>query len=688
MSCRVVCILLLALIPASLRAQEAPTGEWGGLRALELIQSAQARRMEARADTGLVNFQADARIYVYFYLDREDTNTRNLVKTDQLALEVFWEAPDLVKQRIVGWRDEKSLPTNIHYHLDHLTVVMENFGNEIQLGDGDEVTGVLHPAAPAAEAFYQYRLADSLTLRLPGAAEPVRVYEVEVRPRNLDQPGLIGSVFIDRRAGDIVRMEFTFTPSAYRDPYLDYINISLDNGLWKGRYWLPNQQRVEIRRSLPLLDIPAGSVIRATIKVSDYQFNQPLPVTTFSGPRVVTVSREERESFEFEKDLYADVREEGIGPEIELSDIRRQAREMALERTLSGAAGAGLSISRLSDVLRYNRAEGAVVGIGFAAPLGRTLEVGVRGGWAFGEEHPLGELWLEKSAGPATIRSSIFANLPRNVGMPDASRLGATLSSIFAASDPLDLFYARGVEIDVRTPLDNQWSVSARIRGESQASAANTATFSFFGDEFRPVREIDEAEVAFSARGSLRREPAAGLDSSWWSELALEASTAKLELDDSRVTYIRPEVGVGWSRRFGPADSRLQVDGRAGMAFGELPRQGLFLIGGRGTLPGYPLHGFGGDRFASASMSASGELGTPWVRGRLVGAVGWTGVGDAGEDALRLWGAPTTEGLKASAGFGFGLFHNVLHVDFVRGLSGGGEWEVIVDANQEFWDFL
>ena len=111
----------------------------------------------------MVNFQADARLYVYFYLDRPDTGERNLVKTDQLALEVLWASPDRVKQRIVGWRDEKSLPTNINYHLDHLTVVLENFGDEIRLGDGDEVRGVPHPAAAGAEAVYDYRLADSLT---------------------------------------------------------------------------------------------------------------------------------------------------------------------------------------------------------------------------------------------------------------------------------------------------------------------------------------------------------------------------------------------------------------------------------------------------------------------------------------------------------------------------------------------
>ena len=88
----------------------------------------------------VVDYQADARGYVYFYLDRRDIDERTLVKTDQVALQVFWKAPNLTKQVIVGMRDRKTLPTNIHYHLDHLAVVQDNFGDRINsfasLADG------------------------------------------------------------------------------------------------------------------------------------------------------------------------------------------------------------------------------------------------------------------------------------------------------------------------------------------------------------------------------------------------------------------------------------------------------------------------------------------------------------------------------------------------------------------------
>ena len=155
-------------MPSAVSAQ----GVWNDARALELIDRARVRREAPHADTTLRNYQAEAAGYVYFYLDRRETDERTLVKTDQIALEVYWAAPSLTKQRIIGLRDESKLPNRMHYHLDHLTVVQDEFGDVIRLGDGDEVRDVTHPAAGGADSIYDFRVADSLTITLPGAPAP------------------------------------------------------------------------------------------------------------------------------------------------------------------------------------------------------------------------------------------------------------------------------------------------------------------------------------------------------------------------------------------------------------------------------------------------------------------------------------------------------------------------------------
>src|SRR4051812_13377218 len=664
----------------------AQDGAWNAARALELMDRAQVRRTQSLADTGMVDYQADARGYIYFYLDRRDIDERTLVKTDQVALQVFWKAPNLTKQVIVGLRDQKKLPTNIHYHLDHLAVVQDNFGDRIRIGDGDEVADVLHPAAPGGDRFYDYRLADSLTIRVPGAGEPVRVYRVEVKPKDPAEHALVGAVYVDRRAGDIVRMEFTFTRSSYVDRELDYINISLENGLWKGRFWLPNRQQVEIRRQLPELGFPAGGVIRGTMTINGYRFNQNLPLSRFSGPRVVMVPQARAREFPFEQPLDAELREQGIGPGVELGEIRRQAAELLRQRMLSGLPATRLDIPAASTIGRYNRAEGVAGGFGFRTPPREGVALDLYGGWAFGPGHPLARADLALGAGRSRVTAAGYLNQPRDVAVgPVVSGAMNTLSAALAGRDFSDLFYADGGTLELRRPAGAGWTLGLGVRVENQSSASVATTASAAGD-LRPVHRVDDGVFAGGWLRLARSSPS-GTALAW--RVALGADGGRLHADSAGdLDFVRPRLDLGLTRRWRPRDAQLDADLAAGAAAGTLPRQALYLIGGRGTVAGYGFRDFGGDRFATLRTTLSADLKSPFVRGRLLGQAGWSGVGSAGRDALAAWPAVPTQRLLTSAGAGVGLFFDVLRVDLMRGLSPGGHWELVVEANPSFWDFL
>ena len=361
--CLSTAALLLALFLTPLLEAQSTDG-WNGARALELVGQARDLRQATAVDSAFQAYEADARGYVYFFLDRPDTDERNLVKTDQIALKIFWRAPDETKQRLVGLRDEKQLPTSIKYHLDHLTVVQDDFGDLIQLGDGDEVAAVTHPAAPGAERIYDFRLADSLTVSLPGPTPDIRVYELEVRPKNPDGPGVIGTLFLQRGTGAIVRMNFTFTPASYVDGNLDYIRISMDNSVWDGKYWLPYRQEVELRRELPVIDFLAGSVIRGRFEIRNYRINPPLGDHTFAGGPVSSVPQLARETFPFETGLYDQLDEEGLETSTDIESIRERAMEVAGRKYVSGLKPSRLYVPFISSLYRYNRAEGSFVGGG------------------------------------------------------------------------------------------------------------------------------------------------------------------------------------------------------------------------------------------------------------------------------------------------------------------------------------
>lgn len=682
MSWKASCLFLLALVGATRPLPAQQTGEWNTPRVLELIERARARRAAPRADSGLYNYQARANGYVYFFLDHRDSEERTLVKVDQLALEVYWQAPNHTKQRIVGLRDVSRLPNRMYYHLDHLTVVQDGFGDVIRLGDGDEVRDVPHPVAPGADSIYDYRLADSLTLSLPGSPRPVRVYEVEVRPIRPDRPAFVGSLFLDQATAHIVRMTFTFTPAAYVDRRLDYIQISLDNALWEGRYWLPHEQRLEIRRQLPELDFPIGSVIRGVLRISDYRFNQTFPVSLFSGPPVEAAPRIEREAYPFEQGLFDGLNEEGLAPPPQLSELRKMAVELIGRRRLSALPRLRFHLPNASSALRYNRAEGLFLGGGAAYTLGGLGQVEARLGYATGPgQLSAGSLIRLNEILGLDFRLEAHRNALRDLGIRPG--IPGALNTILAATsgvDYLDPYFASGGSIAAERRLSDRWRLTLGLALEEHRSARLDQHAAPFDDSalFRTVRPIDEGTF-LGGRLLLRRTPSETSGLHWSGELALDAGTLEGE------AFGRPTATLTAAYRSPDRKSALEVRGAAGLGFGRLPAQHLFLLGGRATLPGYAYRGFGGDRFALGELEFSHEVVGPWVRLRALGAIGWTDFARSAPPPG--WDVAPTGTARASLGAGVGLIYDILRIDLVRGLN-GGQWQAVLSVHPGLRDIL
>jgi hypothetical protein len=489
-------------------------------------------------------------------------------------------------------------------------------------------------------------------------------------------------------------MSFTFTPSAYIDPRLDYIHVTLENGLWRGRFWLPHEQRLEIRREIPELDLPFGTVIRTRMRIGDYAFNRPVPEWLFASRLPVTmVAREERERFAFERPIDDEWRLEGLDRPLGMEEVRRQAREairqqVALgERTLTGLPRTRASIGTASDVFRYNRAEGLVLGGGWSIRGLEGTALRAHAGWAFGPGHPV----LRGSVTwPDPVRATLGVHLNRrgDVGGPRTSSGAAnTLGALLFADDPSDPYYASGAELTLETDAAPGWTARLVPRLERHTSAAATATYSLFGDpaDLRPVRPIDDGTLAQLGLG-LRRDARSPAGGSW---VDGRLSAGRLTADSGpALPFASAELegGIAWSasaRRL-----RVEIDGQAGAAIGDIPRQRLYLLGGRGTLPGIDHRSLAGDRFALARGVASADLFHPWARGRVLGSLGVVGRGEAGRDAVARWAEEATVGWRGSVGVGVGLFYDLLRIDLGRGIGPGGRTGIIIEFQPDFWDFL
>ena len=655
---------------------------------LELVERGTAAR-QAAAQGDLGAYTADARGYVYYFLDRKDAEERNLVKTDQLAVRLFWKAPHLTRQHIVGRRDEERMPTSIRYHLDHLTVVQENFGDLIRLGDGDEVATVPHPLAPGSTVWYDFLLADSLTVAFGGGLDPVRVYEVRVRPRDPAEPGFVGNVFLDQESAAVVRMNFTFTPASYVDEQLDYIRVSLDNALWDRRYWLPYRQNIDIRREFSYLDLPVGSVIRGRWEISGYDLEAELPDEFFLGPPIRRNPDEALEAFPFERELYDQIDEEGLDPTSELIDIQTEAARLVRGRYMSGLRRLRLSMPPLSEALRYNRAEGWVTQAGFSVRVADRLHLDMLAGYTHAAARPVGRLsGVLESPGPARAGAAgidLYLREPRDIGpVPGSSRLMNTLSSLVGKRDWTDPYFATGVRAHATRSL-GPVSARAEVRyeahrrayivvGGSDGNASRSGGEADSGSLWRPVRPMDEGDltaVRLSASAGNSDRLAGEVSATWGSFGGSSYQEATLRLT----------TGRRWLQHGVELRSTLDA---AAVSRGA-PLQSLYLLGGRETLPGYDYRSLAGNAFWLLRVEGSRELLGPWLRLRGLGAAGRTRL--SGAELPESWNARPPRITRFSAGLGLALGWELVQIDLVRGLN-GGSWEVLVDVNRRFRDLL
>lgn len=680
--------MVLVAAVAGLSPRAASAQEWDSRAARALAERAVTRRQASLTDTGLTDFSARAHGFVFFLgqLGEGLQEPPRLIKSDQLELEVFWKVPNLSRQRIIGWRDRRELPTDINYHRDHLGIVLNNFADRIRLGEGDEVRDVPHPLSPDGLTQYQFALVDSLTIRLPDRA--IRVYEVSVRPRDLRAPRFVGSLFLDVDRADLVRLRFSFTRAAYLDPQLEDITVSVENALWGGRFWLPRRQEIELRRRAEWLDFPARGIIRGRWEIDTYRFNQGLERSLFvdGRPEIVAAPQPARDSFPWREDLEVEVRD--IARPARLQDfaaVREQAAAIAQGHFISGLRRTQLGGASLSDFAHVNRVEGLALGVGGVVRSGDLArELRVRFGAATATTLFTGGVSGGVRRGAWSLGVGGYREV-RDLG--DAPSIARATNSLLAqetGSDFGDYYLATGGEATLTRALGGRTAVRFALGSARIDSLPIAATW---------------------ARGSYARANP-GVAEGRWSYLRVGVRRQASSFAMVREFSGRAEVegAVFGSGRYGRlyADGRWQLAvrsgwvvlrGSVGLATRALPSHRAFVLGGRGTLPGEGFRAYAGRQAAWLSADlrlplAVGEipLGSYAGTGRTATLVpfvagGWTGGAVPGTP-----GNPT-RGIRPVLGIGIEWPHNLLRLDV--GVSPrSGRVGVALDVSRDFWDIL
>jgi len=586
-----------------------------------------------------------------------------LIKADELALEVYWRAPGLSKQRIVGWRDQAELPTDNVYHRDHLGIVQNNFGDVIRLGEGDEVLDVPHPLSPAGTLVYDFALGDTVTLAMPAGA--VQVIGLKVRPKDFAQARIVGTLYVDARTADLVRMTFNFTPKSYRDPRLEDVSIVLDNALWSDRFWLPYRQEIEIRRRGTFLELPARGIIRGRWEIGDYQFNLGLVASWFAGEEITPAPKAERDSFPWREPLGAAIQD--VAEPVRQGDleaVRAQVERIAGGRALSGLKSRVLAARSASDLLHVNRVEGVTPGAGAIwRGEGQRLEAQVRASYGFADHRAMGGLTLTRAVGRGALEVELHRDV-RDIGdWPVVSPIVNSLAAQEFGDDYGDYYLAQGGGATLRHAIGVRGEWSAGVVREQPTSlpvrmAPATGTFRPNPAVGGPALDLIQLRLRRKSEGfAVRRDVHA--------ELVFEAGAP-----DGGTTYARL---AGEGHLLLPlGGTRVLLRAQGGTATAALPAHRTFLLGGRGTLLGDPFRIWGGRRAALVHLEWRWSVpfvrvgAGPYVRtpGHITlapfAAAGWAGGPVAGTPWLATPGARVTIGtafewlgaLRIEAGYG------------------------------------
>ncbi len=675
--------LLCLLVAAPAGAQG-----WNDPSALALVERGVARRRVVAADSTLRSWRTEARGFVFFLAQIGEgfATPPRLVKADELVVEVYWEAPNWSKQRILGWRDGRWLPTDIRYHRDHLGVVTNNYGDWIRIGEGDEVRDVPHPLSPGGQQQYDYALVDSLRIRT--GRRDVRVYQVAVRPKDFSRPLVVGTLFLDMETAEVVRFRFGFTPSAYLDGELEDISIVLENALYEGSYWLPARQEIEIRRRTAFLDFPARGIIRGRWEVGDYDLQVAVPEAVRVGPAIGGLRAASDTAYPWSEPLQAAIGDlvRPLGAQ-DMETLRAEVERIAAGRALRALPRTRLAIGSVSDLARVNRVQGLALGLGLTLGGRRSARPWV--GYGTSDERLVGGLTLAaEDAGPGA--TALRLRLERRIrDLSDERIISPLLNSILAqeaGQDHGDYVLLDEAALTLRQGLTpsgrHVLSIEAGIERTRSVAVAATPAGGTYRDnpplgagELRRIR-LGLERTAGDVRGG---EPGFG------GTLLLEAG------DGAAATYGRAALGAAAAIPL--AHGTLAAAARLGMGTAELPAHRSFVLGGRGTLPGEPFRAYGGRGAALVHLEWRLEAPAPAIplgpyatTGRTMilapfVAAGWTG------RAIPDLPWRETGGVRPVAGFALEWFMRLLRLELGVGLRDGGIG-IAVDVGRDWWEVL
>ncbi len=487
-------------------------------------------------------------------------------------------------------------------------------------------------------------------------------------------------------------MNESFTRAALIDKALEDLSIVLEIQLVGGRFWLPSRQEIEIRRTGTWLDYPIRAIISGRWEIGNYRFNlSPAPVL-FAGPEIIQAPPALLKQYEWHgailDSLPPDVR---MATDKDVARVQEEARELVRAQALRRAQHLSISARNVSDLVRFDRAEGLSIGEGISKPFGNGLSGVVRARYGIDDRQALGSTalaWTEPSG--AGLRVFAMRDL-RDVG--DVAERSSVVNSIAAqefGSDYTDPYLVRAVGLRGEEDIGGfRWHASGSYEWQSPVSVRATPVTG----HFEPTIAARDEHASRWTLGIDRPETdwLFGTSLAGTSEMRVVVPYGMRPADGSNLTTVRGVITADVERAWG-AQRFVSATTAAGLFGGPphalIPPQELVYLGGPITGPGYDYHSlvttfgvtehlewrspapffpFSLGRFGR--VPAHGEI-APYFHAIVVN--GFEGLGG---------------GVYPSVGVGYLLPFDLVRIDVARGLR-NGRWTFSIDVGRDLWSIL
>ena len=596
-------------------------------------------------------------------------------------------------------------------------------GSGVAKADAD-ASSIIHPLGNGAEAYYTYASGDSVTFRLPDGKSIV-VRELRVQPRTSRWNLVVGSLWFDVASGQLVRAVYRMAepmnmmsvakedgedpqkemPAWVKPMILPMTGgidvITMDYGLYDGRFWLPRTQTAEGKARAGVMRFPFE--LRSRFEYESVNADLGVPpiqlsvADTASGAQARRARQAGRDSACAAGATFREVRTKARENAVDMivripcdtaalahsaslpasifdtpdslfgnADVDALiADALSLQRQATSAGWSAAEVQYGIPLTRYNRVEGISTGVRVDQDMGSGYSGHILA--RIGTDlSPNGELGVARSNGRETYTANVYRRLnSANDWDRDPFSLGASLSALLFGRDDGVYYRSWGGELihDQQGGRFDSW----RLFGEQQFTARTTSHFSFAGklsggyfpDNIDATRGT-VAGLALRKRGSFGENPD-GFRA--FSDIRVEGAVGSFD-------YTRAMADVTVSRPLmGGLDGALTLSG--GTSGGAVPTQRLWYLGGSSTVRGQDVGVAVGDAYWLTRLELG--LGSTFARPVIFGDLGWAG-------DRHQW----TEGVVpvSGAGVGASFMDGLVRMDLAKGIRprGGVRASLYLDA--------